>query len=579
MRRTWVFAVSLSLIACKKEHGPGEPGQGGNEGSANAPAKQTGVDMAMGKNPEGCNSDFAQDLAADATLTEKCSPYTVKHGLTFDGFTVTLEPGVELRFADGTELSVGYGSRGKLVAKGTPDKPVRFTALDHKEPGSWKGITLASNAQGSVLENVVIEFAGPAGGDALEVKAGDVTLKNVKLSGAKADGVKVLSEEPVAVIDGLDLLGMPADHVLQLPWTSARALTANNKLPANAVIDLEPAQVEADLSVPNPGVPYRTHGETDVHGKNGKTAVLTLEAGVTVQMAEDAELDFGYEADRPAGLKAVGTADKPIRFVRFGDDQKTTPFKGLFFYDGARGPELDYVTFENGGRPEDATLRFSEVRALGKITHSTFSGSHGAGVLVKSAKEGFAAFDNNAFKGNAQGAIGIPAELAGGIGPSNTFDDTWVEVRGDVHKDTAWAALGCAYRVLGDVTAEGGEAGRSATLTIAPGAKLVFGEGAGLYAGYTNPGHLVIGGAGKPVAMSVVQGSWKGIEAYEKGELKLENATVDGVADDQAPVRVDKGATGEVKNVTFKTKLGLRNCSDKVKSSGNKGAKDSSEGC
>ena len=51
-------------------------------------------------------------------------------------------------------------SAAKLIAKGTAEKPVRFTALDHKEAGAWHGIVLDANAEGSTLENVAIEFAG-----------------------------------------------------------------------------------------------------------------------------------------------------------------------------------------------------------------------------------------------------------------------------------------------------------------------------------------------------------------------------------------------------------------------------------
>jgi hypothetical protein len=581
MRKAVVLCALCVVVSCKKEQAgttqPTPPTTGGvappstAQGNTAEPAK---------KNPEGCNSDFAQDLAADATLTEKCSPYTLKREIAFDGYNVTIEPGVELRFGDRSALSVGYTARSKLIAKGTAEKPIRFTALDHKEPGSWNGLTIYGNAEGTTLENVVIEYAGAADGNAMAVKAAGVTLKNVKITGAKGAGIQVTSEQPVAELSGLDLSALPADHVLSLPWTSAKAVAANNKFPANAVVDLEPAQVEADLTVPNPGVPYRTHGETDVHGKDGKTAVLTIEAGVTMQMSEDAQLDFGYEGDRAAGLKAIGTQDKPIRFVRFGDDQKSTPWNFIAFFEGSRGPELEWVTFENGGRADDGTLRFDNPRALGKISHCTFTGSHGMALFVKSAREGFTAFDENTFKDNAQAAIAIPSELAGGLGAKNTFGSgAYVEVKGDVHKDTTWAALGAPYRVIGDVTAEGGEAGKTATLKIAPGAKLVMGEGSGLFTGYSNPGHLLVGGAEQPISIVALQGKWKGVQAYEKGELKLENATIEGVDDEQAAVRLDKGSEGAVKNVTFKTKLGLRNCSEKAQSSGNKGAKDSKDGC
>ncbi|MFT3835964.1 MAG: hypothetical protein QM723_03075 [Myxococcaceae bacterium] len=584
MRGSIVLLAVVLAAGCKKggesgsSVGNGAPARGQGE-SAPAEANNAGTGEAK-KNPAGCNSDFAEDLQADYTLTAKCSPYTVKHALTWDGFNVTIEPGVEVRFADGQELTVGYNTRGKLIAKGTAEKPIVFTAADHKEAGSWRGLTLGGNAQDSVMEHVSIEYAGVADGDAFEVKAGGVALKNVKLSNIKGAGLVVKSETPLLEISGLDLSAVAGDRPLELPFNGAGALKAGNVFAKDAVIWLEPSQVEADLVVPLQAVAYRTHGETDVHGKDGKTAVVTIEAGVTLQMAEDAELDFGYEPERAAGLKASGTAEKPIRFVRFGDDQKTTPWKGLAFFGGARGPELDYVTFENGGRQDDAMLRFDNPKGLGKITHCSFVGSHGAGIMVRDARERFQAFDANTFKDNAQAAIVIPAELANGLGSGNSFvGDEWVEVKGDVHHDTTWAAVNAPYRVIGDINVEGGEAGKSASLTVAPGAKLVFGENAAINIGYSNPGKLTLGGAEKPIAISALQGKWNGIESFEKGSLEVQNAVVDGVADDKPAIRADSGAQGSVKNVTFKGKLGLKNCSDKVQSSGNKGAKDSKDGC
>ncbi len=573
--------VVLAIAGCKKDKGAEAQPPSGVHGASSVPAGTQApsgetAGEAPKKNPEGCNSDFSQEIHADYTLTEKCSPYTLKGDLNVDGYNLTIEPGVELRFADGRTLEVGYNSRAKLIAKGTAEKPVRFTALDHKEAGAWHGIVLDANSEGSTLENVVIEYAGLTDNAALDIKAGGTTLKNVKLTGAKDAAVKISSDKPLAEISGLDLTGAgAAERVLQLPFSGAGALGAGNKFPEKAVILLEPASVEADLKLPAQGVAYRTHGETDVHGKDGKTAVITIDPGVTIELSEDAELDFGYEGDRPAGLKAVGAADKPIRFVRFGDDQKSTPWKVIAFYGAARGPELDYVTFENGGRQDDGTLRFDGARALGKITHCSFTGSHGAAILVKDAKERFAAFDANTFKDNAQAALAIPSELASGLGAGNKFEgDEWIEVKGDVHHDTTWAAVAAPYRVIGDVTVEGAEAGKSASLTIDKGTKLVFGEGASLNVGYNNPGKLAI----SAVAMKPLQGTWKGIESYAHGNLSLENTSIEGVADDTPAIRADAESEGSVKNVSVKSKLGFKKCSDKVQSSGNK-PKETKDGC
>jgi hypothetical protein len=78
--------------------------------------------------------------------------------------TLTIEPGVELRFDD--YLMVGYfnlgisDEPGKLIAIGTPSQPIVFTSSKAtRAAGDWPGIWLF-NASGSRLENVRIEYAG-----------------------------------------------------------------------------------------------------------------------------------------------------------------------------------------------------------------------------------------------------------------------------------------------------------------------------------------------------------------------------------------------------------------------------------
>ncbi|MGE0083971.1 MAG: right-handed parallel beta-helix repeat-containing protein [Desulfococcaceae bacterium] len=80
--------------------------------------------------------------------------------------TLTIEPGVEMRFEPGTGLSVGdnnWSRPGSLYAKGTELAPVRFTSnIPSATSGSWKGIYFTTGAIGSksLLEHCIVEYAG-----------------------------------------------------------------------------------------------------------------------------------------------------------------------------------------------------------------------------------------------------------------------------------------------------------------------------------------------------------------------------------------------------------------------------------
>lgn len=70
------------------------------------------------------------------------------------GSTVTIRPGSELRFAANMALSV----EGRLLAKGTTDKPIVFHA--ETATGSWQGLSFVQGtAEGSELVNITIEGA------------------------------------------------------------------------------------------------------------------------------------------------------------------------------------------------------------------------------------------------------------------------------------------------------------------------------------------------------------------------------------------------------------------------------------
>lgn len=75
-----------------------------------------------------------------------------------------LEPGVELRFAEGRRLRVGEGNEGMLDARGTASAPIVFGSANPSMPAFWRGIDFNQGADGSVLDQVVISHGGSNAG-------------------------------------------------------------------------------------------------------------------------------------------------------------------------------------------------------------------------------------------------------------------------------------------------------------------------------------------------------------------------------------------------------------------------------
>ena len=81
---------------------------------------------------------------------------------------LTIEPGVEVRFAPGTGINIGYNNSsqkyyGALDARGTESAPIVFTSnAAAPAPGDWKGIYFqtCTNDNLTVLEHCIIEYGG-----------------------------------------------------------------------------------------------------------------------------------------------------------------------------------------------------------------------------------------------------------------------------------------------------------------------------------------------------------------------------------------------------------------------------------
>ena len=126
--------------------------------------------------PEGANKTGG--LQQDGTIHDRGAPYHVgtwsggslgigagsEHPVT----TLTIEPGVELRFEPGTAFEIEHytsddkPASGAVVAVGTPERPIVFTsAAAEPAPGDWVGLWFGGvPAAHNRIDHARIEYAG-----------------------------------------------------------------------------------------------------------------------------------------------------------------------------------------------------------------------------------------------------------------------------------------------------------------------------------------------------------------------------------------------------------------------------------
>ena len=117
----------------------------------------------LNKDSPACKFDGR--VTQDLTLHKACSPYVIQGGIdVLDSATLTIEPGVEMRFADGDWLEIAAASTrgGRLIARGTESEPIVLTSIEPETATerSWLGLWFAGGTRDSVVSHMIIRAAG-----------------------------------------------------------------------------------------------------------------------------------------------------------------------------------------------------------------------------------------------------------------------------------------------------------------------------------------------------------------------------------------------------------------------------------
>lgn len=140
-------------------------------------------------------------ISSDTTWTVELSPYIVTGNvMVSNGATLTIEPGVSVRFDNGKSLQVN----GTLIAKGTPTNKITFTSNQPSPaPGDWGYLLFTDTSVdatfdadgnyigGSILEHCIVEYAGWAADDNHAIKTDQAApfLNYLLVQNNKGDGI------------------------------------------------------------------------------------------------------------------------------------------------------------------------------------------------------------------------------------------------------------------------------------------------------------------------------------------------------------------------------------------------------
>lgn len=395
--------AGLALPACDPDEPDADDGAdtGGSEGGT-----ETGE-------PSGeCTPVEQTDLDADLTLDAGC--YEVGTLLSVSSSTLTLLPGVDLRFAAGAGLQIAAG--GVLVAAGDGEAPVMMSA-DDPDAGAWAGLHFFGAASSNnVLGHVELHDAGAGTpGAAVALTAGArVRIEASTIADNPALGILV---DQASTLELAASTVTANDAPLRVGIESVAGIAADNLLDGNDedIAYVTGTTLTTDATWPAIGVPL--HPEADVVLQ----AHLTLAAGTVLAMDQERSITVTTQG----ALTTVGTQDAPVRIT--GQTQEVGFWKGISFESQTNENFLEGASIEfagstqwNGDEDSRAALWLPEDgKVILRDSAVTGSGWYGLWTYGGAEIEGLS---GNRFENNARIMVVHP-NLVGGIAGDNAFVD------------------------------------------------------------------------------------------------------------------------------------------------------------
>ena len=468
-------------------------------------------------------------ISADETWYAADNPHIVTGDVEVEA-TLTLEPGVLVKFNAGTGLEVGYYNPGALAADGTADSTIIFTSnVSPAGPGNWNGIAFYSNTIDAVtvLNNCLVEYGG--GNDYGNIHCYDAspTIKNCQIRHSSTYGVHS-DEEGFTEFSG-NTITSNAEYPLRIDAEDVRTIGLNT-LTGNTKdgIEVGSGGISTSGEWLNQGVPYIITDDLEIGGT--ASPVLTIAPGNTLEFRAGVGIEVGYYS--PGALMVDGSTNQ-ITFTTSISPPAPGNWNGIAFYSNT----IDAVTVLNnclveyGGGNDYGNIHCYDASPTIKNCQIRHSSTYG----VHSDEEGFTEFSGNTITSNAEYPLRIDAEDVRTIGLNTLTGNTkdGIEVgSGGISTSGEWLNQGVPYIITDDLEI-GGTA--SPVLTIAPGNTLEFRAGVGIEVGYYSPGALVADGSTGQITFTTsisppAPGNWNGIAFYSNtidGATKLNNCLVE----------------------------------------------------
>ena len=305
-------------------------------------------------------------ITQDTVWTLTDSPFVVsKNATVYPNATLTIEPGVEVRFGGNFWLIVN----GRLLADGTQDRMITFTSnKDQPQAGDWNAIKFGGT-EPSILAYCSVKYATNAikiENSAVEIKNsvisnnlqngitivnGTVEVRNNEIADNSQSGIYVTGDNQVTIqnntirsnVDGILLTGNSTSGVNIRQNNILSNTQSGIKLDADAYSNI--VILYNVLSANNKG--FYVSGQANTYITNNSISYNTV--GIFYAKAQGHEVHFNDIYGNELGMDVSSDAIVNAEYNYWGD--KSGPYHTLLNPDGKGNPvggdgvNLDFIFF------------------------------------------------------------------------------------------------------------------------------------------------------------------------------------------------------------------------------------------
>lgn len=521
--------------------------------------------------PEVPYTHQSETITKDTVWKAVNNPHLIKSYVKVSSGTLTVEPGVIVKFETGGYLEIG-GTNAKLLAIGTSDKPILFTSNSTSpQVGDWRDIVFKQGAIDSRLEHCKVEYGGNS------TSSGMIDINSNALVSMNSCELSNSLYFPIVADDGNGFVSFTNNtitstttHAMELHGRNIGSIGDGNifNIPENYGILVTDngagyVYITESASWRKVNVPYFLEKEAIVKGG----ATLTIEAGNTIRFMAGKGIRVGYNSEN-GSLVAKGTEADSIYFTSASASPQVGDWKSLDFENGAINCELQYCSISYGGASTSLGMINVQGAALLSVKNSKISNAKYIAVEAESDGNGFVEFQDNKLYGvDGQHLMAVKGFHVGDIGVGNVFyaaDNYGILITGGgtgyayVDADDYWRSHNVPYFVEDDIYIR-----KEAAITIQEGAEFRFYSGTKLLVGTSSNGSgklIARGTSEKPIVFTSAnatpqKGDWRGIEfsSYTLAGSELSYCNVSYAGSSKANVDIYRCGDGNptIENCTI----------------------------